>query len=84
MSDIREAVWKITSDYESICTNHGLDYEYTDVYEHWIVSDWLSRKLAEKGEVIAEVSGLTVWGRCTTGQHISCDGVIETIAMENV
>lgn len=84
MPDIREAVWKITSDYESICTNHGLDYEYTDVYEHWIVSYWLSRRLAEKGEVTGEVCGLTVWGRCTTGQHISCDGVIETIAMENV
>lgn len=84
MPDIREAVWKITSDYESICINHGLDYEYTDVYEHWIVSYWLSRRLAEKGEVTGEVCGLTVWGRCTTGQHISCDGVIETIAMENV
>ena len=84
MPDIREAVWKITSDYESICTNHDLDYEYTDVYEHWIVSYWLSRRLAEKGEITGEVCGLTVWGRCTTGQHISCDGVIETIAMENV
>jgi hypothetical protein len=83
MPAIREAVWKITIDYESVCTNHGLDYEYTDVYEHWVVSDWLSRRLAEKGEVIGEVCGLTIWGRCTSGQAISIDGVITEIAKEN-
>ena len=82
MSAIREAVWKITTDYEAICTAHGLDYEYTEALEYWAVSDWLSRKLAEKGESIAEVCGLTVWGRCTSGQAISCDGVIEMITEE--
>lgn len=82
LPSIREAVWKITTDYESICSNHGLDYEYTDVYEYWVVSDWLSRKLAEKGESIAEVCGLPVWGRCTSGQMIACDGVIEELAVE--
>jgi len=83
MPALREAVWKITTDYESVCTNHGLDYEYTDVYEHWVVSDWLSRRLAEKGEVIGEVCGLTIWGRCTTGQSISIDAVVSGIAVEN-
>lgn len=83
MPAIREAVWKNVTDYESVCTNHGLDYEYTDVYEHWVVSDWLSRRLAEKGEVIGEVCGLTIWGRCTTGQSISIDAVVSGIAVEN-
>lgn len=82
MPAIREAVWKITTDYEAICTAHGLDYEYTEALEYWVVSDWLSRKLAEKGETIAEVCGLTVWGRCTSGQAISIDSVIEAISME--
>lgn len=82
MPAIREAVWKITTDYEAICSNHGLDYEYTEALEYWVVSDWLSRKLAEKGESIAEVCGLTVWGRCTSGQMIACDAVIEEIAKE--
>lgn len=83
MPALREAVWKATTAYEAVCSNHGLDYEYTDVYEHWVVSSWLARKLAEKGEVIGEVCGLTVWGRCTTGQAISCDGVVSEIAVEN-
>ena len=82
MPAIREAVWKITTDYEAICTAHGLDYEHTEALEYWVVSSWLARKLAEKGESIAEVGGLTVWGRCTSGQAISCDGVIEMITEE--
>ena len=82
MPAIREAVWKITTDYEAICTAHGLDYEHTEALEYWVVSSWLARKLAEKGESIAEVCGLTVWGRCTSGQLIDCDGVIEELAVE--
>ena len=82
MPAIREAVWKITTDYEAICTAHGLDYEYTEALEYWAVSSWLAEKLAEKGESIAEVCGLTVWGRCTSGQAISIDSVIEAISVE--
>lgn len=82
MPAIREAVWKITTDYEAICTAHGLDYEYTEALEYWVVSSWLAEKLVEKGESIAEVCGLTVWGRCTSGQAISIDSVIEAISVE--
>lgn len=82
MPTIREAVWKIATDYEAICIAHGLDYEYTEALEYWVVSSWLAWKLAEKGEAIAEVCGLTVWGRCTSGQSISIDGIIESIALE--
>jgi hypothetical protein len=82
MPAIREAVWKITTDYEAVCTAHGLDYEYTEALEFWVVSSWLAEKLVEKGESIAEVCGLTVWGRCTSGQAISIDSVIEAISVE--
>lgn len=82
MPAIREAVWKIATDYEAICIAHGLDYEYTEALEYWVVSSWLAWKLAEKGEAIAEVCGLTVWGRCTSGQAISLDSVIEAISVE--
>ena len=82
MPAIREAVWKITTDYEEICSQHNLDPDYIDVLEHWAVNDWLARKLAEKGEIIGEVAGLTVWGRCTSGQAISIDGVISEITKE--
>lgn len=50
-----------------------------EAYEHWIVSSWLSARLADHGEMVGEVMGLTIWGRCTTGQAISMDGVIREI-----
>lgn len=51
-----------------------------EVYEHWIVTDWLAGKLALKGETIErDFHGLTIWGRCCTGQAISLDDVICTI-----
>jgi hypothetical protein len=55
----------------------------SEVYEHWIVSTYLAGKLREHGEtVVDDVAGLTVWGRCTTGQAISMDYVIQQIAVE--
>ncbi len=64
-------------------------YEYFDgdleeyrqeVFEHWLVSSWLSKKLQEHGEtVIEDFYGLTIWARCTTGQAIWMDWVIQQI-----
>lgn len=55
--------------------SHESDYE--EAYEHWVVSDWLARKLAEKGEMILRgFMGLTIWGRTCTGQAIKLDSVI--------
>lgn len=57
--------------------------EYAEIYEHWIVSDWLAEKLESKGEAICkDFYGLTVWGRATTGQSIDLDGVISEIHKE--
>jgi hypothetical protein len=53
-----------------------------EAYEHWIVSDWLAERLAEKGEITGELLGLTLWGRTTTGQAICLDGVIREIASD--
>jgi hypothetical protein len=56
-----------------------------EIYEHWIVSDWLADKLKAKGETVArDICGLTIWGRATTGQAIYIDGVIEAIARDLV
>lgn len=58
---------------------------FNDAYEHWIVSDWLAAKLAEKNELIdRDVLGLTIWGRCCTGQSITMDHVIKEIYSELV
>jgi len=53
----------------------------SEVFEHWLVTDDLARRLKEQGEAIADdVEGMTIWGRSTTGQAIYSDGVIRDIA----
>jgi hypothetical protein len=48
-----------------------------DVCEHWIVTDWLARKLADKGETVdMDFWGLCIWARTTTGQVIALDDIM--------
>lgn len=70
--------WKELCEYDSIDTD---DYR-PEVFEHWAISDWLARRLAERGEVTGDLWNLTVWGRCCTGQAIALDHVIQQIAIE--
>jgi hypothetical protein len=68
--------------WENLCDEFDIDpYAYgRDVFEHWIVSDWLADRLAEKGEKVdKDFAGLTVWARTCTGQGIASDSVIEAI-----
>lgn len=62
----------------------GIDkYEYErEVFEHWIVSDFLARQLKAKGETVGDLFGMTIWGRGCTGQAIAMDSVIEGIARD--
>jgi hypothetical protein len=53
--------------------------EEPEIFEFWIVSDWLFERLKEKGEPVANINGVMVWGRTCTGQAIFLDGVIERI-----
>ena len=65
------------------CEHAGIDPERSDVFEHWIVSDWLARKLEAAGHPVArDFLGLTIWGRPTTGQAIRLDSVILRIARD--
>jgi len=54
--------------------------EPAEIFEWWLVSDWLAERLSEKGQPTLEYSGNHWWGRCTTGQAILLDGVIQEIA----
>lgn len=73
----------IASAYETIADELDDPEEFeAEVYEHWAVSDRLAYKLREHGEETFDLDGLTVWKRCTTGQAISIDGVIERIFQE--
>lgn len=65
---------------KSLCEELGLEPYENEVFEYWAVSEWLGEKLKAQGELIDDdFLGLCVWGRTTTGQSISMDGVIETI-----
>lgn len=65
-----------------VCDKFYLDPYTNEVYEHWIVSNWLADKLEERGQITGDLLGLTIWGRCATGQSIALDHVIQQIAAE--
>ena len=72
---------------EIISLSRGIEYRDDDgtmiepeVFEHWIVSDWLSVKLMDHDERMVNLSGLNIWCRTTAGQMIAADQVIEDIA----
>lgn len=66
--------------WQELCEEFDIEPYQREIFEHWIVSDWLGRKLEAKGErVDFDFAGLTVWGRTTTGQAIYMDRVIEEI-----
>jgi hypothetical protein len=64
------------------CLENHIDPDRNEVYEHWLVSRFLARKLENKGEVVGEFLGMTIFGRCTTGQSLYCDSVFQEIARE--
>lgn len=66
-----------TIDAQEFCDDHNLEPITHEAYEHWLVSNWLADKLEERGEMVCrDIYGLTIWGRCTTGQAILLDGVM--------
>lgn len=55
------------------------DY-FEEALEFWIVSDYLAKKLSEKGELVTEIFDFHIWGRTTSGQAIVLDSVMQEIA----
>lgn len=62
----------------------GLNDYRSEIFEHWICSEYLGRKLKEHGHTVVEVLGLTIWARPTTGMAIAYDHVIQTIYQEMI
>ena len=48
------------------------------IYEYWIVTPWLGKKLKDKGELVYETWGGWIWGRTCTGQPILLDSIISS------
>ena len=53
-----------------------------EVFEHWLVSDWLLNKLEKLEEPILKTDLETWWGRTCTGQAICLDYNIQELAYE--
>ena len=74
--------WRVWENLESELQIEQDDYR-RDIFEYWIIDDYFGRVLSEHGETVTfDVFGLTIWARCTTGQAIKMDSVIEQIAKE--
>jgi hypothetical protein len=58
------------------------DCGFEEIYEYWIVTEWLAERLREQGHFVFELGWVNVWGRPTTGQAIYMDAVMERIALE--
>lgn len=62
------------------CDGLNIEPHDREIFEHWIITDWLADQLEAKGERVAkDVGGMTIWGRTTTGQGIAQDAVIAEI-----
>ena len=59
-----------------------LGQEPKEIYEWWIVTDYLYRKLSGKGQPVLEWGNNCYWGRCCTGQAILLDSVISEICSD--
>lgn len=66
----------------TIIDRDDLDIQPAEIFEYWLVSDWLGEKLLEKGESVLKRWSAWIWGRCCSGQAIALDGVINEIAIE--
>ncbi len=56
--------------------------EMQEILEWWVVDSRLLNRLEEHGECVLHTDYGDWWGRCTSGQAISMDSVIENIYKE--
>lgn len=50
-----------------------------EIFEWWLISPWLGKKLLMEGEPVIDNGYGIWWGRTTTGQAISLDYIIQKI-----
>ena len=74
-------------DYECNDWGHTFDmcdaeHEPREVLEWWLVTPRLASDLESEGETIATDDANHWWGRCTSGQAILLDGIIQRIVQD--
>jgi len=62
--------------------NDSIEQDPQEIFEWWIVSNYLYEKLKKKGCPVLEWGNNHYWGRCTTGQAILLDGAISEICKD--
>lgn len=62
-----------------ICNLFDQDDNPQEIYEWWLISPWLAKRLREAGEPILKTDFGYWWGRTVTGQAIKFDYVIQSI-----
>lgn len=56
------------------------DIEQQEIYEWYLVSEWMAKKLDAQGEPVLYGDYNYYWGRTCTGQAIILDGTFQKIA----
>jgi len=82
IATLREAMFEDikSEDLDEYARENGIDPDYNEVYEHWIVnSSWAADDLRAYGQIVFEFGGLTIFGRCATGQSILLDGFVRRL-----
>ncbi len=54
--------------------------EYYEIFQYFIITDWLYEQLAEIGACVAEFKGFYIWGRCDFGQSMDMNSELKQVA----
>ena len=66
---------------DEICIN-CFDPEPKEIFQWFIVSEWLFNKLNEQGEPVIEIKGLYFWGRCGCGYSLEDETSLKNIVKQ--
>ena len=69
---------------DGICINcfDDSDIKHKEIFQWFIVSDWLYNKLKEQGEPVVEIKGVNFWGRCGCGYSLEDEWCLKRIVKE--
>lgn len=84
-AEMRERLLKVLEDldaWQDFARSNRIWPDRREASSWYLVSDWLADQLEQRGEIVGEICDLTIWGRCTSGQAIWQDGVIQEIFRE--
>lgn len=76
------SIGKIDTYTEVIEEGEEFEEESAEIYEYWIVSDFLYNKLQEQGQPVVTDGYIRIWGRTCSGQAILLDYVITKICAD--